>query len=107
MQQTIVTAATCRDCGGRRASGGWQRLPTTGKAAMPITSVYCHVFGANVTRVIDIEGSVTRLICPAFESPTGQCRIRREGLSGGPLSQLLERVAEDTLDVRSIQCNLH
>jgi hypothetical protein len=73
---------------------------------MPITSVHCHVFGANVTRVTDIEGTVTRLICPAFEKPTGLCRIRRDAMTGGPLSQLLERVAEDTLDVRSTRCDL-
>lgn len=73
---------------------------------MPITPVHCQVFGGNVTRVTDIEGSVTRLICPAFESPTGVCRIRRDALSGGPLSQLVARVAEDTLSVRSIRCDL-
>lgn len=73
---------------------------------MPITSVQCHVLGSHITRVTDIEGSTIRIICPAFESPTGICKIRRDAFSGGPLSQLLERVAEDTLDVRSTRCNL-
>ena len=73
---------------------------------MAITSVYCQVLGGHVTRVTDIEGSVTQLICPAFELSGGTCRLRREAFTGGPLSQLLERVAEDTLAVRSARCNL-
>jgi hypothetical protein len=64
------------------------------------------VLGDNISRVTDIEGAVSRVICPAFESPGGFCRLRREAFAGGPLSQLLERVAEDTLDVRSTRCHL-
>jgi hypothetical protein len=93
-----------------RQAGANLRAPAAtadaGKATVPITSVYCHVLGGNITRVTDIEGSVTRLICPVYESPTGFCRIRRDAFAGGPLSQLLERVAEDTLDVRSTRCDL-
>jgi hypothetical protein len=72
---------------------------------MSITSAYCHVLGGTITRVTDIEGAVTRVICPAFEPRDGACRVRREAFAGGPLSQLLERVAEDTLDVRSTHCD--
>ncbi|HZP47346.1 MAG TPA: hypothetical protein VFB07_02345 [Vicinamibacterales bacterium] len=73
---------------------------------MAITSVPCHVLGSTVTRVTDLEGRVTHLICPEFDEATGLCRIRRDVSSGGPLSQLLERVAEDTLDSRSARCPL-
>jgi hypothetical protein len=73
---------------------------------MPMTTVHCHVLGAHVTCLTDLEGAVTRVICPAFEPATGLCRFRRESLCGGPLSQLMERVAEDTLAVRDSRCTL-
>jgi hypothetical protein len=73
---------------------------------MPISPVRCHVFGSDVVRVTDLEGAVTRVICPQLESASGLCRIRRDALSGGPLSQMIERVAEDTLDVRATRCDL-
>lgn len=73
---------------------------------MPITSIRCHVLGANVTRVTDLEGSVTRVICLEYEESTGQCRLRIDALGGGPLSQLFERVAEDTLASRGTRCEL-
>ena len=73
---------------------------------MPITTLLCHTLRANVTRVMDFEGHVTRLICPEYDEPTGLCRIRREGRSGGPLSQLLERMDEDTLDRTDARCPL-
>jgi len=73
---------------------------------MSMITVHCHVLGSHVTCLTDLEGTVTRVICPAFESATGLCRFRREALSGGPLSQLMERVAEDTLAVRDSRCRL-
>jgi hypothetical protein len=71
---------------------------------MPITSVRCRVLGADVTRVTDLDGSVTRLICSAYHEPNGMCRLMTDARRGGPLSRLLERVAEDTLDRHSARC---
>ena len=73
---------------------------------MSMTTVHCHVLGSRVTCLTDLEGTVTRVICPAFEPATGLCRFRREALCGGPLSQLLERVAEDAMTLRSSRCAL-
>lgn len=73
---------------------------------MAIVSVRCAVLGANVTRVTDLEDEVTALICPEYEEPTGICRLKNNARQGGPLSQLLERVSEDTLDTRTTRCNL-
>jgi len=73
---------------------------------MPMTTVHCHVLGATVTRVTDFEGRVTHLICPEYDEATGVCRIRQQASSGGPLTELLERVAEDTLDRRGTRCPL-
>ena len=73
---------------------------------MAIVSVRCAVLGANVTRVTDLEDEVTALICPEYEEPTGICRLKKNAGQGGPLSQLLERVSEDTLDTRTTRCNL-
>jgi hypothetical protein len=77
-----------------------------GMGAMSITTVRCHVLGSRVMCLRDLEGAVTRVICPSFEPATGLCRLRREALCGGPLSQLMERVAEDTLSTRDARCEL-
>jgi hypothetical protein len=73
---------------------------------MAITSVRCPVLGANVSRVTDLEGEVTRIICAEYEEPAGICRLKKSVSAGGMLSQLLERVSEHTLDTRSTQCDL-
>ena len=74
---------------------------------MSITITRCHVLGANVSRITDLEGTVTRVICPQYEEPAGTCRLRRDALKGGPLSQLLEKVDEDTLAQRGTRCDIH
>jgi hypothetical protein len=73
---------------------------------MPIKSVHCHVYQGNVTVVTDLEGRVERIICPEYEATTGTCRLRKAALRGGPLSQLLERVEETSLDSRATGCIL-
>jgi hypothetical protein len=73
---------------------------------MAIHVVRCTVSGATVTRVTDLEGRVTQLICSDYDEPTKTCRIRRATLGGGPLSQFLDRAAADTLDRRGTRCDL-
>jgi hypothetical protein len=73
---------------------------------MAIKSVLCPVRQAHVSIVTDLEGAITRLICPEYQESTGLCRLRTEAQSGGPLSQLLERLDEGTLDRRSARCGL-
>lgn len=72
---------------------------------MAIASVHCPVFGSHVTRVTDLEGQTTKLICPELE-PSGLCQLKRQSQQGGPLSQLLERVSEGTLETRDLRCVL-
>lgn len=73
---------------------------------MAITSTRCHVLGASVARLTDLEGNVERVICPHYEESSRTCRLRAQAVSGGPLGQLLERVAEDTLADAGIRCEL-
>jgi len=73
---------------------------------MALESIRCPVLGAHITRVTDLEGTVTRIICAEYEDATGICRLRKAGLDGGPLSQLLARLAEGTLAHRGTQCDL-
>ena len=73
---------------------------------MAMTSIRCPVLGAHVTRVTDLEGTVTRIICAEYEESTGNCRLKKTALEGGPLAQLLERMSEETLDSRSTLCVL-
>ena len=73
---------------------------------MAMTSIRCPVLGAHVTRVTDLEGTVTRIICAEYDESTGNCRLKKTALEGGPLAQLLERMSEETLDSRSTLCVL-
>ena len=73
---------------------------------MAIVSVRCPVLGASVTQLMDLENEVTTLICSAYEEPTGICRLKKNARQGGPLSQLLERVSEETLETRTTRCHL-
>jgi hypothetical protein len=73
---------------------------------MAIRSIRCPVLGALVTRVMDLEGNITRIICPEYEAPTGTCKLKKTALGGGPLAQLVERISEDTLASRGTLCDL-
>jgi hypothetical protein len=53
-----------------------------------------------------LEGEVVRIICVEYDEPTGDCRLKKAGRRGGPLSQLLERVSEEALDTKSVVCHL-
>lgn len=58
------------------------------------------------TRVTDLEGHVTKIICGEYDKSTGRCRLKRSALQGGPLARLLERVSEAGLNTRSTLCVL-
>ena len=73
---------------------------------MAIKSTYCHVREGQVSVITDLEGVLTRLICPDYEPSSGTCRIRAGVLGNGPLSQLLQRVDDDTLDKPAARCAL-
>lgn len=73
---------------------------------MPIASVRCPVSGANVTRVTDFEGEPTLIVCAQYDEPTGICRLKQGAADGGPLSEFLERVSEETLASKSLLCDL-
>jgi hypothetical protein len=72
---------------------------------MAIKSRHCHVARADVSLITDLEERVVRVICPDYEA-SGNCRLKQRALGGGLLSQLLERVSEDTLDSRTMRCDL-
>jgi hypothetical protein len=74
--------------------------------AMAVTSVRCTVLGAKVMRVTDLEGNVTKIICTEYVPATGTCRLKKNALDGGPLSQLLERFGHEPGDTRSPHCTL-
>lgn len=73
---------------------------------MPLIAVSCPVAHAVVTRVTDFEGATIRMICPEYEEPTGICRLKQRAREGGPLSQLLERLSEQTLDESTTRCTV-
>jgi len=73
---------------------------------MAITSAWCPVLGAHVTRTTDLEGAVTGIICVEYEKATGLCRVKKSTLASGPLGQLVERASEDAVSDRGTQCVL-
>lgn len=72
---------------------------------MSIKALTCPVSGTQVTEVANLEGLVTRVICPEYDAE-GNCRLMRAAFQGGPLTQLLERTREHTLDTRDTHCVL-
>jgi hypothetical protein len=73
---------------------------------MAMKSVRCPVLGAHVTQVMDLEDAVTGVICTEYDASDGTCRLKKSALEGGPLSQLLERVSEDSLSTHGTLCVL-
>ena len=73
---------------------------------MAIRSIRCPVLGARVTEVTDLEGNVTKIICAEYEASDGTCRLKKSTRDGGPLTQLLDRMSENTLSTRSTSCIL-
>jgi hypothetical protein len=73
---------------------------------MAIVSVHCPAAHAMVTRVTDLEGETTQVICAEYEERIGICRLKRTALEGGPLSRRLNRLAQQTLDARTTRCDL-
>ncbi len=74
--------------------------------SMEIERVRCSVADAMVTRVVDLEGATVRVICSEYRESDHTCRLKRVALDGGPLSRLLERASEGTLNSRSAGCAL-
>ena len=73
---------------------------------MAIVQVRCPVSGTDVTRVTDLEDRTMRVICAEYDEAARVCRLKKRAQEGGPLSQLLERVAEGTLATKNLQCEL-
>jgi hypothetical protein len=76
------------------------------EAMMAMMSIRCPVLGAHVTCITDLEGNVVRILCGEYQEVTGACRLKTSASQGGPLSQLLERVAENTLASPGVLCSL-
>jgi hypothetical protein len=73
---------------------------------MGMESIWCRTLSGDVTRVTDLEGAVTEMICPEYDAADGSCRLKQRALDAGPLGQLLERQSADGWRRRSTQCHL-
>jgi hypothetical protein len=71
---------------------------------MSLETIWCPVTGRRVSRLANLEGEVTGVICPEYDAATGLCRRRTDVLRGGPLAQLLERASEETLADATTRC---
>lgn len=90
----------------RSTGSGFESRLAEGATIMPIATVYCPVIRSNVTRVTDLEGQPSKVICSEYQEPTGICRLKKGAKDGGMLSQLLQRVSESTLDTKDLNCVL-
>jgi hypothetical protein len=68
--------------------------------------VRCDVSRLPVGIVTDFAGEVSHVICPYYDSATGQCRHLRGSLGNGPLSDLLGRAGPRTPNRPVIRCRL-
>jgi hypothetical protein len=72
---------------------------------MRIETVRCPVIGRTVTRLLDFEGTVERVICPEYQT-AGTCRLKKASAADPPLTRLLERVQEGTVAEHTVACSL-
>ncbi len=73
---------------------------------MAINSGWCRVLHARFTTITTLEGEVTTVVCPEFDASSKSCRVKMPSGQGGPLSQLLERVREESLTHADTRCDL-
>jgi hypothetical protein len=71
---------------------------------MALEKVHCAVLNGPVARVTDLEGNVTRVICPELLNGSRLCRRRVRASEGGPLSQLLLQLSEHDLQMKGYSC---
>lgn len=73
---------------------------------MAIDSAWCPVLHTRVTRVTTLEGEVIKVICAEFDDSSKTCWVKKAVGLGGPLSQLVERVNEESLAHSGMRCDL-
>lgn len=73
---------------------------------MAIRSSWCPVLQSYVTRVTDHEGSVAAVFCSEYQKATRTCRMKREALDCGPLSQLMKLASENPLADSLARCTM-
>jgi hypothetical protein len=71
---------------------------------MAIKTIRCHVLQSTISMVTDFEDNVMQVICPEYDS-AGMCRLKKRASSGGPLTTLVARASEGTLDNRAVRCD--
>ena len=72
---------------------------------MVIDSVWCPVLHGRLTRITTLEGEVIRVVCPEFDDSSKTCGVKKAVGLGGPLSQLVERVTEESLAHPDTRCD--
>ncbi len=73
---------------------------------MALRSSWCPVLQSYVTRVTDLEGALAAVFCSEYEKSTRTCRMKRETLDRGPLSQLMKRASENPLADTMARCTM-
>jgi hypothetical protein len=71
-----------------------------------LETVRCHLLGTPVTRLIDFEGTVDRVICSEYDAAGRTCRLKRATATAPPLSRLLQRVDRELVGDESSTCVL-
>ena len=69
-----------------------------------IKSMWCPVTHTHVTCIVDLEGTVVRVVCYDYEEATRTCRVKRRASRDAPLGQLLARSSEEPLADSSVSC---
>jgi hypothetical protein len=69
-------------------------------------SSWCPVRQSYVTHVTIFEGAVATVFCSEYQRGTRTCRMKREALDSGPLSQLVMDGTEHSLADRLTHCTM-
>lgn len=74
--------------------------------SMTVKSMWCPVIGSHVACVSTLEGEIAAVICSEYDAANRLCNRRSALRTAGPLSRLLERLSEETLDDATTRCVL-
>ena len=73
---------------------------------MRLETVRCALVGTPVTRLVDFEGSVDRVICPEYQASGRTCRLKQAAATAPPLSRLLQRIDKEVVAEHTSTCSL-
>ena len=73
---------------------------------MPLTTMWCCLREANVTRATNRDNEVVAIVCPELQTTAGTCQLRANAVRSGFFLDLLRWEDGQPVDVPQPGCRL-